>query len=262
MADNKIKRTYNWIPSPPDDRDIKFKPPLSFFAAALPTSVDLRQKCSPVVDQGDLGSCTGNAIASGLREFMLLKTGKAFDRLSRLFVYYEERVAEGTTTQDAGADLRDGMDCILNLGVCRETLDPYNIKQFTIAPSAAAIIDAKNYKITKYMRVTGITAVKQCLAQGYPVVAGMDVFNQFESQEAATTGIVRIPVRNEQPIGGHAVTVVGYVDTPKYSPGYWKGGGKWIVRNSWGKTWGDKGYFYLAYDYTNLGYMNEFWTAR
>jgi C1A family cysteine protease len=256
--------TYNWIPSPPDSRDLIFKPPTikTLFAIQPPTSVDLRKQCSPVVDQGALGSCTGNAIASGLREFMLLKSSTPFVPLSRLFIYYQERVAEGTTLQDAGADLRDGMDCVLNLGVCRESLDPYHISQFTEAPTPEAMADAAKYKISSYMSVKGITSVKQCLAQGYPVVAGMDVFNQFESREAATTGIVRIPPLHEQPIGGHAVTVVGYQDTPRYTPGYWKGGGYWWMRNSWSENWGIKGYFKLAYDYTNLGYMQEFWTAR
>lgn len=261
-----VTRTYNWIPSPPDPRDILMTPlhPIQkFFTKPIPTSVDLRSKCSTIVDQGDLGACTGNAIASGLREYMLLNFGgPAFTRLSRLFVYYEERAAEGTTNEDSGANLRDGMDCILKLGVCKEALDPYNITMFTEAPSKAAMADAPNYKVSKYMRVMGIQAVKECLAAGYPVVAGMDVYSQFESQEAAKTGIVRIPSTFEKPIGGHAVTIVGYQDTPKFSPGYWKGGGKWIMRNSWGADWGDKGYFYLAYDYTNLGYMTEFWTAR
>jgi len=259
------EHVYNWVPSPPDPRDILLKPLhpfVSLFTPALPPSVDLRPYCSPVVDQGDLGSCTGNAIASGLREFMVLKSGAPLKRLSRLFVYYEERAAEGTTDEDSGANIRDGMDCILKLGICTETLDPYNINTFKNPPSAQALAEAKDYKVTKYMRVAGLLAVKQCLAAGYPVVAGMDVFNQMESKEAATTGIVRLPALHEQSIGGHAVTVVGYVDTPKYSPGAWKGGGKWIMRNSWGANWGDKGYFYLAYDYTNLGYMTEFWTAR
>jgi C1A family cysteine protease len=192
---------------------------------------------------------------------MLLKAGKSFVPLSRLFIYYQERVAEGTTMQDAGADLRDGMDCLMHLGVCREVLDPYNIANFTVAPTSVAVADAANYKISKYLRVNGINAVKQILASGMPVVAGMDVFKQIESSAAATTGIVSIPKTGEQAIGGHAVTVVGYQDTPRYTPGYWKGGGYWWMRNSWGKDWGVEGYFRLAYDYTNLGFMSEFWAG-
>jgi C1A family cysteine protease len=261
-----VKRIYNLKPSPPDPRDYKFQAPKSLFAGALPPSVDLSPHCSPVVDQGDLGACTGNALASGLREFMLLKSGKPLTRLSRLFVYYEERAAEGTTNEDAGANIKDGLDCLLKLGVCREELDPYNIATFTQAPTPAEVADAKNYKIGKYQRVNGVLGAKQVLASGSVLVAGMDVYQQFESDEAATTGIVRMPAFNEDPLGGHCVTVVGYTDTPLLQPGYWKGGGFFLVRNSWGTGWGlpdppHRGYFKICYDYVNHGFMDELWMA-
>ena len=263
MVDRAGQHVYNWKPSPVDERDFIFQAPKSLFARALPSSVNLTGKCSPVVDQGQLGSCTGNALASGLREFMALRgPDKACPRLSRLFVYYEERVAEGTTNEDAGANIKDGMDCLLNLGVCSEILDPYDITTFMQPPTLAALDNAHFYKIKQYQRVNGLLGVKQVLASGNVVVAGMDVFSQFESDEAATTGIVRLPALNELPLGGHCVTVVGYYDTPRYHPGSWRGGGYLIVRNSWGVNWGLGGYFKIAYDYVNKGYMNEFWTAQ
>jgi C1A family cysteine protease len=254
------KYQYNLVPSPEDPRDLQFKPPFRLFAKALPSKVDLRPKLSPVVDQGALGSCTANALVSGCREYLLLNTPtKDSDRLSRLYVYFKEREAEGTVDEDAGAYIKDGCDVLLHEGVCRELLWPYNVGIFKKHPTPDCDTDAANYKITKYEKVLGIGNVKRVLADGYPLAAGMEVFSQMESVEAATSGIVRIPSIGEKPLGGHAVCVVGYVDTPRGKPGYWKGGGYLICRNSWSEKWGDKGYFYIAYDYVNLGHMYEFW---
>lgn len=254
------KRKYNLVRSPEDPRDLQFKPPFRLFSKALPVSVDLRAKCPPVVDQGQLGSCTANALASGCREFLLLNTpGQKWDRLSRLYVYYEERKAEGTVNEDAGAYIKDGCDVLTHEGVCREALWPYDTNLFTQHPPVTCDVDAANYKINKYEKVSGIGNVKRVLADGFPLAMGMEVFSQMESPEAATKGIVRIPPVGEPALGGHAVCVVGYVDTPRNKPNYWKGGGYLIVRNSWGESWGDKGYFYIAYDYVNLGYAYEFW---
>lgn len=259
----KNKHVYNCVRSPRDTRNFLFlekQYPTS--QVVLPPSVDLRSQCSPVVDQGQLGSCTANAIASGLREFLILKNKHALVRLSRLFLYYEERAAEGTISQDSGANIVDGMKCLLKLGVCRENLDPYNISTFTSPPSSAALMEAKDFKVSKYMSVVGLGGVRACLAQGFPVVTGMDVFQQMESDQAAKTGTVTLPSPGEQPLGGHAVCTVGYVDTPIGKPGYWKGGGYLIVRNSWGTSWGLAGYFKLPYAYVTQGYAWEFWTAR
>ena len=111
-------------------------------AASLPQQVDLRGKCSPIVDQGELGSCTANAIASGLREYLELQSGKSFIQLSRLFLYYEERKLEGDVNQDDGAEIRDGMKVLNQLGVCPEKEDPYKIKAFTQAPTTQDMRDA------------------------------------------------------------------------------------------------------------------------
>ena len=258
-----MNRVLNLVPSPPDSRNLQFVEKLgSTKPAVLPPSVDLRSLCSPVVDQGELGSCTANAWVSGLREFMVLKSQKPLTRLSRLFLYYEERKEDNTVQEDAGANLKDGGDCLTNYGVCTENLDPYDITTFTKPPSSVALAEAPAYKITKYMQITSLPAIKACLAQGYPVVMGMNVYNQMQSQQAATSGIVSCPRQGEQPLGGHAVTIVGYVDNPITNPKAWKGGGYLWVRNSWGTNWGLGGYFKIAYAYWTLNYAFEAWTAR
>src|SRR5438105_2592268 len=100
----KVAR-YGWIPDLPDGRDYLFgaRRPLP---EALPSSVDLRSLCSPIENQGQLGSCTANALAGAL-EFLERKDRVPFADLSRLFIYYNERVVEHTVKTDSGAMLRD-----------------------------------------------------------------------------------------------------------------------------------------------------------
>ena len=235
MADQP-KHIFNVVPSDHDDRDLLYTPPLSLMGdAKMPLSVDLSKQCSPVVDQGQLGSCTACAMASGAREFLLLKAkDKPYVPLSRLFLYYEEREAEGTTQEDSGAQIKTGLECLLHMGACEEALDPYTIENFTKHASEEAVANAANYKINVYSKLKNVSNIKTCLASGYPVVLGMEVYPQMESREAATEGIVRVPASTDSPLGGHAVLIVGYHDTPRWQPGYWKGGGWFLVRNSWG----------------------------
>src|SRR5919199_2009735 len=128
----KIKR-YGWTPDLPDGRDLVFAAPPAI-VTALPVQVDLRPKCPPVYDQGQLGSCTANAIGAAY-EFDVMKQGMPDFRPSRLFVYYNERVMEGTVDSDSGAMIRDGVKSIAAQGVCPENEWPYDIAKFTDRPS-------------------------------------------------------------------------------------------------------------------------------
>jgi C1A family cysteine protease len=237
-----------------DLRDHHFKSSHYPTAASLPQMVDLRPFCSPVVDQGSLGSCTANAIASGLREYLAIRAGQSFVPLSRLFLYYEERVLENTVDQDSGAEIRDGMKVLTQLGVCPETDDPYDISQFTIAPKQQALQDAGLYKISTYGRITNLNMLKVALAKSLPVVLGINIYESFESTSVASTGKVPIPQKREALLGGHAVLAVGYYDTTPTS-------GYLIVRNSWGEAWGDHGYFYLRYPVFKKLVL-DMWTGR
>jgi C1A family cysteine protease len=240
---------YQWRRDKPDSRDHLY----SAAPVALPTSVDLRQYCSAIEDQGQLGSCTGNAIA-GIVELMQRKQNpvKARD-VSRLFIYYEERVLEGTVNDDSGAYIRDGIKVVNKKGAPLESLWPYVVARFRVKPTSSAYTDALKRKATAYQRVTNFTGVKTALSQGYPVVIGFDVYESFESQTVATTGMMPYPnVATEQYLGGHAVAIVGYNDTLN--------GGRFICRNSWGTGWGDQGYFYMPYQVIqNTNMSSDFW---
>ena len=216
----------------------------------LPAHADLRLEMSPVVDQGHLGSCTANAIASGLKEYWLNKTAQ-WTQLSRLYLYYHERVIEGRVGEDSGASIRVGMKVLQKLGVCPERDWPYDPKKFADEPVPIAELDAEQYRILSYSKIRSLALMRAALASGQPVVFGMEVYAAFESARVARTGKMTMPRRGERMLGGHAVLAVGYDDAARLV----------IVRNSWGPEWGDKGYFYLPYGYwENLVF--DMWTGE
>jgi C1A family cysteine protease len=222
--------------------------------ATLPSKVDMRSACPPVYDQGQLGSCTGNAIA-GAMEFDLKKENpKTEFAPSRLFIYYNERVIEGTVKSDSGAQIRDGIKSVAAQGAPHEALWPYNIADFAEKPPQTAYDDAAKHEATLYQRlVQSLTQMKGCLAAGSPFVFGFTVYASFEGPDVAKTGIVPMPARHEKMLGGHAVLAVGYDDSQQ----------RFIVRNSWGPAWGDKGYFTIPYIYLLDEHLSsDFWTIK
>jgi C1A family cysteine protease len=242
---------YGWTPDLPDQRDYLFGA-IYKIPAKLPASVDLRSQCPPVEDQGNLGSCTANALAGAL-EFLELKDKVQFVDLSRLFIYYNERVIEHTVNSDSGAMLRDGIKTLAKQGVCPESMWPYVISQFTKKPTASCYKNAADHQITSYERLLTVGEMRACLAEGYPFVFGFTVYESFESATVARTGTVNMPKKGEKVLGGHAVVAVGYNDKQK----------RFIVRNSWGTGWGKKGYFTMPYAYLDdRNLSDDFWTIR
>lgn len=253
-----MKRRYLLKKDKLDLRDKIYRPKVKD-PSALPKKVDLRSQLSPVVDQGQLGSCTANAIGAGLMEYLekkqLRNDTKDFVSLSRLFLYYQERKLEGTINSDSGAQLRDGMKVVHKIGVCPETDDPYDISKFTNTPSKKAEKDAPAHRIDEYHRVSSLHTLKAALAEGHPVVIGMIVFESFEGESAQENGFIPTPKHGEQELGGHALLAAGYDDTLEHDGNK----GYLIVRNSWGDAWGDKGYCYIPYDFVALGLITDMW---
>ena len=244
---NITPRKYSCIRDTPDSRDFKFSvAPV----AVLPTVVDLRPKCPSIYDQSSLGSCTANAIG-GAFEFDQIKQNIPHWTPSRLFIYYNERLMEGTIDQDAGAQIRDGVKVINQYGVCAESVWEYIPTQFTIKPSALAYSQAKLHPALQYHSVVqSLITLKQALANGFPMVCGISIYESFESQEVADTGMVPMPTATEQFLGGHAVLIVGFDDSKQC----------FIMRNSWGVDWGIQGYFYMPYSYiTDQNLASDFW---
>ena len=247
-----MSNSYGWVPDLPDQRDHLYAAPVEQLTK-LPPSTDLRGQCPPVYDQGQLGSCTANAIAAAV-EFDRMKQGLNDFTPSRLFIYWNERSMEGTIASDSGAQIRDGIKSVAQTGVCPETDWPYEITRFTEKPPDGAFQDAKLDRAVSYQRlVQNLNQMKGCLASGYPFVFGFTVYSSFESDPVAQTGDAPLPAPTEQQIGGHAVVAVGYDDSTQ----------RFLVRNSWGPGWGKQGYFTLPYTYvTQSSLASDFWTIR
>lgn len=241
---------FGWIPDTPDTRDIYFQTPLT--VPEVPY-VDLRPVVDiPIWQQGKLGACTAFAVAF-CDEFVMRKNLNKWQfSPSRLFIYYEERVAMGTTLVDSGAMIRDGMRVLNKIGTCPEYMWKYsdNNINYRIRPWPKCYQSAKLHRTTAYARVPqNEAAIKNVLVQGYPIAFGFMVYDSF--MKVNSTGMVPMPDPQEHPLGGHAVVLVGYDNSKRV----------YICRNSWGSGWGDRGYFYLPYDYVHdNAYADDFWT--
>lgn len=235
-----------------DKRDFKFSMVAPF--KELPSSVNLSDTSyiPKVFNQGSLGSCTANAIGNCYL-FVRNKERKISDYIpSRLFIYYNERLTEGTVNEDSGAMIRTGMKVINKYGACIEKLFPYKVKSFAEKPSEDAYTNGLDFQSIVYSRINNtLIETKTCLSSGYPFVLGISIYENFETEEVAKTGIVSMPEGGC--LGGHAVLAVGYDDSTK----------RFKIMNSWGDDWGDNGYFYLPYDYlTNNTLTSDLWTIR
>jgi len=268
----KVKRSFGWVPDRPDQRDYLYRAIRP--VVRLPKEVDLTEFCSVVENQEALGSCTANALAGNLeyldkkgvldsapaapRSNNILRASEAsreddleYTDVSRLFIYYNERVLEGTVDYDSGASLRDGIKTLRKQGACWEKTWPYIIERFTRKPLEKCYKEAKKHRIESYHRINSLPEMLTCLAEGYPFVFGFTVYESFQSQKVARTGVANMPKKKEKVLGGHAVMAVGYNQSQE----------RFLVRNSWGSQWGKDGYFTMPYEYLET-LAADFWTIR
>lgn len=248
---------YGWKPSLPSHKENYILVAHSSVQTKFPRNKFLENLPS-VYDQGELGSCTANALACCF-EFEQIKQGLTDFVPSRLFIYYNERLIEGTVSSDSGASLDDGIKTLISNGVCSEDIWPYNIDKFTVKPSENAFTHALNHQIagSKKMIAT-VSGFKTIINMGYPVAFGFTVYPYMETEEMATRGILKMPKRGQRPLGGHAVVCIGYSDEMKADghKGFLK------VRNSWGNNWGiehdgSRGYFWIPYSYVRSGLCDD-----
>ncbi len=274
-----------WLPDFPDVRDYTFEStrlrkrkeiqaliePVGLMRATpkkLPTSVDLRRWCSPIEDQGNIGSCTANA-GAGIIEYYERKAFGKHIEASRLFLYKATRnLAE--LKGDSGAFIRATMGAIVLFGVPPEKYWPYSDESpdFDREPSAFCYSFAENYKGIRYFRhdppqasgVSVLESVRKSLAASIPSMFGFTVYNSID--QAATTGLIPFPCDEERVLGGHAIVAVGYDDRLKIRNADCEvsTNGALLIRNSWGKDWGEKGYGWLPYEYVTKKVAIDFWS--
>jgi C1A family cysteine protease len=237
------------IPDVPDTRDVHYVPPVD--TATLPESVDLRALCPPVYNQGNLGSCTANAIGAAI-EYNQMQTGKQSFVPSRLFIYFNERVLEGTIKQDAGATIRNGIKTVVRLGAPPEDLWAYDESAVFTQPHPDAYAAAKLDLVTVYCRVgQTLPLLQACLMEGFPIVFRYTCFPSMD--HTWDDGVIPMPGPTETSEDGHCMLIVGYNNANR----------TFLVRNSWGTQWGQQGYGTMPYDYIlSPQWTTDLWTIR
>ena len=250
--------------------------------AHLITKVDLRKKLtSEIINQGLLNSCSACAI-SVAAELYLIKDEQPFiDEnasnidASQMFVYYNERVKEGNVDLNVPVYIKDGIKSLFKNGICSEKSWPYpemalpanlmevvrtgTLQEITATlqqvmadheteihaaiserPTDAAVTQAGKHIITRYCKLTAdknLDELKLALTKGMPFIFGMMVPKSFYA--ITTNGMMTMPSIDEVRLGGHALLAVGFDDDKQV----------FIVRNSWGEEFGDKGYCYIPYEF-------------
>lgn len=253
-------RKFGWLPERPDQRDKQFNHlrVLRRLRGRLPSKVDLRETghLTGVWDQGNLGSCTAQAIGKAY-QYAQRKQNLADYDPSRLFIYYGEREIEGSIPWDAGAYIRDGLKVVNKLGAPSEAFWPYNIGAFADRPTSQAYANGQLHQAITYESVeVKTTALKAALAAGLPVVIGFTVYTSF--YDIGADGFMKVPKLTERVEGGHAVLCVGYKRMKAPWDRYYYDYG--IYLNSWAEDWGDQGYFYARFGYMcSRENADDFW---
>ncbi len=258
------ERRLGWIPDRPDWRDLRLPLATEQEIAALPRYLNLLDskpsltqtgRFPPIFTQGNLGSCTAQAGAA-IWCYDRARQGLPFVMPSRLFVYYNERVIEGTPTADTGASIRDCLKTLVKDGACDERMWPYDISTFITKPSDACYADAIKHHGVEYSQpYQSLNQLKAVLAGGFPFIFGFTVYRSFMSDDVARTGLMPMPGMMERTVGGHASVAVAYNSRDYF-----------LCRNSWGEDWGDPdypGHFWMPGIYlTNPKLSGDFWCLR
>ena len=245
-------RVSGWLPDPPNPNDPKFElmqvkiTPVETMSTEL---IDLRQWCSAVENQSNIGSCAPNAAVGGV-EMRRIHDGLPSVDLSRLFVYFNARVGSQTTDKDDGSFIKFVLESMTRMGVCKESIWPDDTTKVFARPTWASYRDAYAYKINQYYRITAAgeerhNQIIAALRAHYPVIFGVQVWDSIFT----CSGVIQMPQPTEKKLGGHAMLIVG-VDIANRM---------YIIRNSWGTGWGDEGYAKMPFSYFEAGSADSFW---
>jgi C1A family cysteine protease len=254
-----VEKAYGCVRDAPDARDRAYVPrqTIAGTPAAVPIKVDLRTKYSSITvyNQGLLSSCTAHAAAYAYHYTEKMQQLERKFHPSRMFIWHTTRALTGDQGKNEGCTLRNTMKALAATGVCTEGRWPYRLLKYDNKPPSACFAEAAQCRVTEYLSVTPAT-MKAAIASGHPVVFGFDVKSSFDGIGMFCHGKMPMPDAGEKTTGSHAVVAVGYDDAMEFEGG---GRGGYICRNSWGKIWGDDGYFYMPYAYLAAGYTHSHW---
>jgi len=222
------------VPSIQDERDYRYEQK----KIELKESVDLREWDSSVDDQSSLGSCVGNAIANAYELMVRRLYPSQFAELSRLFIYYNSRLFDNSIKEDIGTYIRDGLKAAARYGICSEKAWPYTIENFDQQPPAECYVEASQRVITRYETLYTLRDLLEVLNNNTPIVIGMSIYEGF-MEMGPRSPVVKMPTEYSSYIGSHAVTVLGYNYAKQM----------FLAKNSFGKSWGDGGYFWIPFEY-------------
>jgi C1A family cysteine protease len=248
-----VKRKLGWRPEPASIRDFPYGK-IRTASGNLDLTVDLRAVQSGIEDQKNIGSCVGNAAVGALEHLDVRGDGKWTD-LSRLFVYWFARDLQGWAAQDSGCFIRDAVKVLAQRGVPPESAWPYDVRKWAKKPGVSPQRKAASHKIKDYHRIDMFPDIFAALGEGLPVIFGMSVYDSFVSAETARSGVVPMPnPKTEAMVGGHAMLIVGCRAKTRTM----------LVRNSWGKDWGQAGYCEIPYAmFDPVGkYVDDLWVIR
>lgn len=229
-------RLGGWVPSDPNAPQPALK---ATSHPDLPPAVDLSPMCSPVENQGQIGSCTANSVAGAMEYHQILHRQPLTD-LSRLYIYYNARRIRGRTDQDTGCSMAEAVASYLAFGACPEAVWPYRHHLWDQEPSPEAYASAGFFPDLQYAALDYGLDLKIALYSGLPVIFGMGVPDSFQTVGGKYGHVKPLPEGGwEPPAGGHAMLIVGYNDQKR----------AWLVRNSWGTGWGLNGHVWIDYAY-------------
>lgn len=207
--------------------------------------VDLREWASPVEEQRQLGSCTAQAVVGAYELLTKMHYPDQFVDLSRLFLYYNARKISGDIDEDIGAYISTAIEAVKTYGLCREDLWPYDPDKFDVEPGYKCYRDARKRTIDKVYEITSHEEIIDMLDRQHPVVVGVAVYSDFDRINNQST-ILKMPGATEEPIGSHAMCIVGYDDSKQ----------QFLLRNSFGDDWGEGGYFWIPYEYADANFSD------
>jgi C1A family cysteine protease len=253
-----FRRICNLVPSKNTGADWHFEDAVAAGAlgavAALPRSVDLRASWWAIEDQEDTGSCVGWATAEGVVRYQMTKAGKLkrTEQLSPRFVWMSSKETDEFTArpesfvEEAGTSLKSAMDIVRKYGAVKMSLLPFHVEtKMFIGSENTFYAAAAQMKVASYFNLEkDLNKWKSWLASTGPILAGLSVDATWDS--AASTQGNLDTYQPSTARGGHAIAIVGYTAA-----------GRFIIRNSWGTAWGDKGFGYATPEYIAAGFFDE-----